>query len=49
MIQNDNGKTAADFEGREKIVFGLFKQRNNANKHKMDPIPVCIIPKELME
>jgi NAD+ synthase len=48
MIQNDNGKTTADFEGREKIAFDILKQRNNANKHKMDPIPVCIIPKELM-
>jgi NAD+ synthase len=49
MIQNDNGKTTTDFEGREKIAFDIFKQRNNANKHKMDPIPVCIIPKELMK
>jgi NAD+ synthase len=48
MIQNDNGKTTADFEGREKIAFDILKQRNNANKHKMDPIPVCIIPKGLM-
>jgi NAD+ synthase len=48
MIQNDNGKTTTDFEGREKIAFDILKQRNNANKHKMDPIPVCIIPKGLM-
>jgi NAD+ synthase len=45
MTQNDNGKTTTDFEGREKIAFDIFKQRNNANKHKMNPIPVCIIPK----
>jgi NAD+ synthase len=48
MTQNDNGKTTTDFEGREKIAFDIFKQRNNANKHKMDPIPVCVIPKGLM-
>jgi NAD+ synthase len=48
MTQNDNGKTTTDFEGREKIAFDILKQRNNANKHKMDPIPVCIIPKGLM-
>jgi NAD+ synthase len=48
MTQNDNGKTTTDFEGREKIAFDIFKQRNNANKHKMNPIPVCIIPKGLM-
>lgn len=44
MIQDDLGKTDANFEGREKEVFTIYKQRNNANKHKMDPIPVCEIP-----
>lgn len=47
MIQAELGKTIADFEGREKEAFTIYLQRNKANKHKMDPIPVCIIPKEL--
>lgn len=47
MNQFDLGKTATDFEGREKEVFTIYAQRNRANKHKMDPIPVCKIPKEL--
>ncbi|MCF6280202.1 MAG: NAD(+) synthase [Flavobacteriaceae bacterium] len=47
MQQNDNGKNATDFTGREKIVFEIFKQRNSANKHKMVPIPVCEIPKKI--
>ncbi|MDV7187865.1 NAD(+) synthase [Lutibacter sp. TH_r2] len=47
MLQAENGKTVADFEGREKEVFTIYKQRNAANKHKMDPIPVCIIPADL--
>ncbi len=47
MLQNDSSKTVADFEGRERIAFEIFKQRNNANKHKMNPIPVCEIPKKL--
>ncbi len=32
---------------REKEVLEIFQSRNNANKHKMEAIPVCIIPKEL--
>lgn len=32
---------------RQEIVMGIYKKRNAANKHKMEPIPVCIIPKEL--
>lgn len=47
MNQADLGKTVADFEGREKEVFTIYSQRNKANKHKMDPIPVCIIPEAL--
>lgn len=47
MKQADLGKTATDFEGREKEVFTIYAQRNRANKHKMDPIPICEIPKEL--
>lgn len=49
MKQDYKGKTADDFKGREKVAFEIFKQRNRANKHKMDPIPVCMIPKELMD
>ena len=47
MIQADLGKTVNDFEGREKVAFTIYSQRNRANKHKMDPIPVCEIPEEL--
>ncbi len=47
MIQDELGKDVADFEGREQEVFTIYKQRNNANKHKMDPIPICEIPQEL--
>lgn len=49
MNMADAGKTLADFEGREHEVFTIYSQRNRANKHKMEPIPVCEIPKDLME
>jgi len=38
------GMNVEDYSGREQEVFEIFKSRNQANKHKMDPIPVCIIP-----
>ncbi|RMB62753.1 NAD(+) synthase [Dokdonia sinensis] len=47
MTQDDLGKTAADFEGEMKRVFALYKKLNNANQHKMNPIPVCEIPVHL--
>lgn len=47
MEMNDLGKTASDFSGREKVVFEIFKRYNSGNKHKMIPIPICEIPKNL--
>ncbi|KAF2515316.1 NAD(+) synthase [Flavobacterium foetidum] len=47
MLAAESGKTVADFDGREKSVFEIYKRLNTSNKHKMDPIPVCLIPKTL--
>ena len=47
MLMADEGKTVHDFEGRTKHVMEIYTRRNRANKHKMVPIPVCTIPKEL--
>ncbi|GLB51147.1 NH(3)-dependent NAD(+) synthetase [Neptunitalea chrysea] len=49
MNQDEAGKTIDDFSGREQQVFAIYKKFNNANKHKMDPIPVCLIPSHLKE
>ena len=45
---------AMDFDGdegelttRQKEVLSIYKRYNRANKHKMEPIPVCNIPIEL--
>jgi len=46
MIMVEEGKTISDFKGREKQVMEIYTQRNRANKHKTEPIPVCEIPKE---
>jgi NAD+ synthase len=32
---------------REKAVLAIYNRLNTINKHKMEPIPVCIIPKDL--
>jgi len=45
MKQQDLGKTKADFSGREKEVFEIYFRLNSINQHKMQPIPVCVIPK----
>lgn len=44
---------AMDFTGdeetlsiRQKEVLGIYRRLHKINKHKMEPIPVCIIPKE---
>ena len=47
MKMADAGKTENDFEGREKEAFTIYKRFNNANKHKMIPIPICKIPTNL--
>ncbi|PNQ73899.1 NAD(+) synthase [Hanstruepera neustonica] len=47
MLMDDQGKTVDDFTGRSKDVFKIYKRFNTANKHKMIPIPICEIPKNL--
>lgn len=47
MNMDNEGKTENDFEGRKLEVFKIYKRLNTANKHKMNPIPVCSIPNYL--
>jgi NAD+ synthase len=47
MLADELGKSATDFTGREKTVFEIYKKLNTANQHKMNPIPVCSLPKKL--
>ncbi len=47
MKMKDEGKTIDDFTGREHEVFKIFMSYNSRNQHKMVPIPICEIPKEL--
>jgi DNA-directed RNA polymerase, subunit H (EC 2.7.7.6) len=47
MQMTDEGKAAHDFKGREQEVFNIYTRYNSRNQHKMLPIPVCEIPKDL--
>ncbi|GAW89821.1 NAD synthase [Flavobacterium psychrophilum] len=44
MIALENGKKSDDFTDREKVVFEIYERLNTINQHKMNPIPVCLIP-----
>jgi len=47
MTAIENKVDEKTFSAREKHVMEIYQARNRANKHKIDPIPVCKIPKEL--
>jgi NAD+ synthase len=47
MLEDEKGKSAGDFSGREKIVFDIYKKLNTINQHKMREIPVCLIENNL--
>ncbi|HXB41205.1 MAG TPA: NAD(+) synthase [Bacteroidia bacterium] len=47
MIALEKNENENTFTERQKEVMNIYKDRNRANKHKMEVIPVCLIPKEL--
>ena len=46
MKMQELGRSLDEFTGREKIVFEIYIRLNKINQHKMQPIPVCEIPKQ---
>jgi NAD+ synthase len=48
MLALEKRVNEKQFSEREKQVMEIYKSRNRANKHKMEAIPVCKIPKELL-
>lgn len=46
MTYIENGDSY-ELNERQKHAMQIYTSRNRANKHKMDPIPVCVIPKQL--
>jgi len=45
--ETKEGSNVSDLTPREKEVLAIYKKLNRANRHKIDPIPVCIIPSDL--
>ena len=44
MKMVEENKPLSDFDGRQKEVLKIYLRLNQANKHKADPIPICMIP-----
>tara|TARA_B100001059_G_scaffold90964_1_gene89749 strand:- start:4327 stop:5115 length:789 start_codon:yes stop_codon:yes gene_type:complete len=47
MSMKDLGKTPSDFLGREKEIYEIFTKFFSSNSHKMNPIPICLVPDSL--
>ncbi len=46
MEQTNKGMRPEQFDGREREVMDIYVRRNRANRHKMEPIPVCEVKVE---
>lgn len=44
MLEIEKGKPTKTLSDREKIVLSIYEKLNNINQHKMNPIPICILP-----
>ena len=51
MEQSDAGLGPDDFEAdsRARKVLGIYQGHHRSNRHKMDPIPVCVMPEVLFK
>lgn len=47
MLEVEKGKKPEDFEGRKAEVLKIYKRLNSSNQHKMQAIPVCLLPDKL--
>jgi NAD+ synthase len=43
----DEEAEISTFSERQKEVLKIYKRLNRINQHKMNPIPVCVIPDSL--
>ena len=49
MLENEQDARSDTYSERQHNVLRIFQKLNRANQHKMAPIPVCTIPKNLIE
>lgn len=43
----ENGEQPENFDERQKEVYEIFTRLNKINQHKINPIPVCLIPSNI--
>lgn len=48
MEAHKAGKSSHEFSSREKEVMDIYLRYHRNNRHKMEPIPVCEIPEDLL-
>jgi len=48
-IKANGTESTSTLSERQKNVMAIYLKRNRANQHKMNPIPVCLIPIELKD
>ena len=46
LLVTGTGNKIEDFEGRQREVLAIYRRLNRAAQHKIQPIPVCNVPKE---
>lgn len=46
-MEYTNSGSKEELSGRQKQVLEIYTRRHKANRHKMEAIPVCLIPNEL--
>lgn len=47
MLYVENGTDPMSLSRRERQVYDIYLRRNRANRHKMEPVPVCRIPEDI--
>ena len=48
-VEDSNDKPMLTNNSREKKVLDIYRSFNSKNKHKMEPIPICKIPNDLLK
>ncbi len=47
MLETEKGNPTVNLSERQQIVLSIYEKLNRINQHKMNPIPVCIIPNNI--
>ena len=48
-VEDSNDKPMLTYNSREEKVLDIYRSFNSKNKHKMESIPICKIPNDLLK